>query len=34
MDEEIKAIKRNDSWELVDLPEGKQALSVKWIYKI
>lgn len=33
MDEEIESIKKNKTWELVDLPEGKDAISVKWIYK-
>ncbi|CAJ2640870.1 unnamed protein product [Trifolium pratense] len=33
MDEEIKAIKKNETWELVSLPKGHKAISVKWVYK-
>lgn len=33
MDEEIKAIKKNDKWELVSLRKGNKAISVKWVYK-
>ena len=33
MDEEIEAIKKNQTWKLVNLPEGKDAIGVKWIYK-
>ena len=33
MDEEIKAIKKNDTWELVSLPKGHKAIGVKWVYK-
>lgn len=33
MDEEIGEIKKNDTWELVDLPKGKEVIGVKWIYK-
>ena len=31
MDEEIEAIEKNGSSELVDRPQGKNAISVKWI---
>ncbi|KAL8087732.1 hypothetical protein AgCh_037766 [Apium graveolens] len=33
MDEEIGAIKKNDTWELTDLLEGHKAIGVKWVYK-
>ncbi|KAJ4722910.1 Retrovirus-related Pol polyprotein from transposon TNT 1-94 [Melia azedarach] len=33
MDEEIKAIVKNDTWELVSLPKGHKAIGVKWVYK-
>ena len=33
MDEEIKAIKKNDTCELVSIPKGHKAISVKWVYK-
>jgi hypothetical protein len=34
MDEEIKCIENNQTWELVDVPKDKDVISVKWIYKI
>ncbi|KAA0052395.1 putative copia-type polyprotein [Cucumis melo var. makuwa] len=34
MDEEIKAIKKNDTWELSTLPNGKKAVGVNWVFKI
>ena len=34
MDEEIKAIKKNDKWELATLPTGKKIIGVKWVYKL
>ena len=33
MDEEIGAIKKNDTWELTSLPEGHKTIGVKWVYK-
>ena len=33
MDDEINAIKKNKTWDLVDLPEGKEVIGVKWVYK-
>nr|GEV80642.1 bulb-type lectin domain-containing protein [Tanacetum cinerariifolium] len=33
MEEELLAIERNQTWELVDLPEGKNLIRLKWIYK-
>ena len=33
MDEKIEAIKKNQTWQLVNLREGKDAIGVKWIYK-
>ena len=32
MNEEIGAIEKSKTWELVDLPEGKDAIGVKWVY--
>lgn len=34
MDHEMKALQENDTWELVDLPAGKRAISNKWVYKV
>eukprot|EP00253_Pinus_taeda_P011602 PITA_11602 len=28
----MQAIKKNDTWELVNLPQGKQVIRVKWVY--
>lgn len=33
MDAEINAIKNNDTWELCELPNGKIAVGLKWIFK-
>ncbi|KAE8683276.1 TMV resistance protein N-like [Hibiscus syriacus] len=33
MDEEIKAIEKNDTWKLTSLPKGHKAIGVKWVYK-
>ncbi|GJX30973.1 ribonuclease H-like domain-containing protein [Tanacetum coccineum] len=34
MNQEIDALLRNDTWELVELHEGRKAIGSKWIYKI
>eukprot|EP00253_Pinus_taeda_P015002 PITA_15002 len=33
MDEEINVIERNKTWDLVELPKGKEVIGVKWVYK-
>jgi Reverse transcriptase (RNA-dependent DNA polymerase) len=33
MDEEIKTIEKNKTYELVELPKGHKAIGVKWVYK-
>lgn len=33
MDEEMKSITNNNTWELCNLPVGKKAIGLKWIYK-
>lgn len=33
MDEEISTIQKNDTWKLTDLPEGKDVVGLKWIFK-
>jgi Reverse transcriptase (RNA-dependent DNA polymerase) len=33
MDDEIRAIEKNDTWELTSLPRGHKAIGVKWVYK-
>ena len=34
MDDEIKALKQHNTWELVELPKGKEKVGLKWIYKV
>ncbi|KAH9743970.1 hypothetical protein KPL70_003492 [Citrus sinensis] len=34
MDEEIKSIVKNDTWELTTLPKCHKAIGVKWVYKM
>ena len=34
MKEELEAIERNSTWELVKLPKKCKSIGVKWIYKI
>ena len=33
MDEEIRSIEKNKTWELTNLPKGRKAIGVKWVYK-
>ena len=33
MDDEIDSIKRNDTWEIFDLPDGQQTIGIKWVFK-
>ncbi len=33
MDEEIDSNERNNTCDLVEFPEGKNSIVVKWIYK-
>ena len=33
MQEEIRAIEKNDTWELAMLPRGNKPIGVKWVYK-
>ena len=32
--EEMKAIKENETWELIDPPLGCRPISLKWVYKV
>jgi hypothetical protein len=34
MQKEIDSIKRNQTWELADLPQGHRAITLKWVYKL
>jgi transposase InsO family protein len=31
---EVDSIQRNGTWELIELPEGRQAIGCKWVFKI
>ncbi|CAI7761537.1 unnamed protein product, partial [Closterium sp. NIES-53] len=34
MESELKSIEENVTWELVELPEGRKAITSKWLFKI
>lgn len=34
MKEELEAIERNNTWELIILPQNKKTISVRWVFKI
>ncbi|CAI7891190.1 unnamed protein product [Closterium sp. NIES-54] len=34
MESELKSIEENGTWELVELPEGRKAITFKWLFKI
>lgn len=34
MQQEIRALEKNGTWTLTDLPKGKRAIDSKWVYKI
>lgn len=33
MEEELKIIKKNDNWEMVNLPQNKRPINIKWVFK-
>lgn len=33
MNEEIRSIQKNETWKLVDLPEGKNVIGLKWVFR-
>lgn len=33
MNEEMQSHKKNETWSLVDLPTGKRAITMKWVFK-
>ncbi|CAM8934725.1 unnamed protein product [Rhodiola kirilowii] len=34
MEEEMIALQKNETWELVPLPEGKKRISCRWVFTI
>ena len=34
MNEEIKMIEKNHTWELVDKPQDMKVIKLKWVYKV
>ena len=34
MNEEIKMIEKNHTWKLVDKPQDKEVIGLKWVYKV
>ncbi|KAL2226309.1 UNVERIFIED_CONTAM: Retrovirus-related Pol polyprotein from transposon TNT 1-94 [Sesamum indicum] len=34
MNDEMNSLKKNDTWELCQLPKGKKALQNRWVYRI
>ena len=34
MKEELKAIEKNNTWQLVPLPSKKKPIVVKWVYNV
>ena len=34
MQEEIEALHRNNTWELIELPKGRKDIGNKWVFKI
>ena len=34
MDEEMRALLENNTWEIIDLPDGKKSVSCRWVYTI
>ena len=34
MKKELSSIKKNNTWDLVNLPKGKRPIAVKWVFKV
>lgn len=34
MNQELKALEANETWDLMVLPEGKRSIGCKWVYKL
>jgi hypothetical protein len=33
MEEELLALKKHQTWSLIDLPDGKKAIGLKWVFR-
>ena len=34
MNEEMKSLQKNETWELVECPPGKKSVGCRWIYTV
>ena len=34
MEQELKSIEQNRTWELVPLPDGHHPITLKWVFKL
>ena len=34
MDEEMRALEKNQTWDIVELPKGKKTVGCKWIFNV
>ena len=34
MNEELKSLKKNATWEVIDFPDGKKPVGCKWVYTV
>lgn len=34
MEEELKSLEDNKTWSLTELPQGREAIGLKWVFKV
>ncbi|KAM1275830.1 hypothetical protein ACFX2H_025419 [Malus domestica] len=34
MDEELRALQKNNTWEVVELPKGKKSIGCRWVFTV
>jgi len=34
MDQEMESLKKNGTWEEVELPQGRKTVNSKWVFKV